>query len=87
MILIEDALGQMTVWYGDRSNPEYGTITSRNNKYVFVLFQGCWQSKACRPEDLNWPPSYCARDEVNVPWQKYETLHEIHPAPLPIGSD
>jgi hypothetical protein len=33
---------------------EYGTITSYNNKYVFVQFNQTRQAVACRREDLEF---------------------------------
>lgn len=34
--------------------PEQGVITSANQTYVFVRYDGDQQSKATRPEDLRW---------------------------------
>lgn len=31
---------------------EYGTVTSTNDKYVFVKFKKFYDSTACRPSDL-----------------------------------
>jgi len=38
----------------DPSLIEQGTITSTNDKYVFVRYDGDVNSKATRPEDLNF---------------------------------
>lgn len=59
MIALADAKPGLVVWYGQI---EYGMITSVNDTYVFVRFGVELHSKACRPEDLHWPPSYCAQD-------------------------
>lgn len=36
----------------DLSDYEYGEITSMNDKYIFVRFDGDVNAKACMPESL-----------------------------------
>ena len=38
----------------DGAPSEQGVITSANDNYVFVRYDGDQQSKATRPEDLRW---------------------------------
>lgn len=52
------------------ASPEYGAIKRRNDSFVFVVFDGK-DTKACRPETLNWPPEFCGRDKVCPQGQKY----------------
>lgn len=71
MIRVEDAKPGFHVYYGPRSDPEYGVITSANERYVFVRFGLDTGSKACRPDDLNWPPDFCAIDGACPDGQLY----------------
>ncbi len=54
----EKDIGRRVVYYFGKepfSLPcEYGTVTSLNEKYVFVLYDGDIYSKATRPADLEW---------------------------------
>lgn len=68
----EDIVGK-TVFYQKphMRSPEYGTITaviSPSLVQVRFLFDD-W-SKPCNPDDLYWPPNFCARDG-GVPGQQY----------------
>lgn len=65
--------------------PEYGRIISVSEPVfirrgfdpcyysviVRVLFMGDTTPKPCHPDDLHWPPSFCARDGVNPPGQPW----------------
>lgn len=55
------------------SSPEYGVIRSVDAApcYVHVLFIGDSTAKACRPEDLYWPPDFCAADRCNPEGQPF----------------
>jgi hypothetical protein len=48
-----------------------GTENARFIQYVRVRFMGDQHSKSCRPEDLHWPPDYCASDRVNQEGQVF----------------
>lgn len=87
MIDIKDAHEGMHVFYQRQPmrTPEYGTIV-RTNEYdcariaqlmVFVLFIGDSTPKACRPDDLYWPPDYCAFDDVNPAGQKFSRPEDM----------
>lgn len=60
--------------------PEYGVITGVHHgsgdalddpSYVRVRFLGDATSKSCRPQDLHWPPDFCAPDRVNPAGQVF----------------
>jgi hypothetical protein len=55
--------------------PEYGVITSIQSMpvYLHVRFMFDTTSKACRPQDLHWPPDFCAQDRCNTPGQVFES--------------
>lgn len=77
----EDAKPGLTVFYQQphMAHPEYGSITSTNidalprlrDQVVRVLFTNETTPKPCHPEDLFWPPNFCARDGANPPGQKF----------------
>jgi hypothetical protein len=77
----EDAIPGMNVFYQQphMRHPEYGRISSTNldelprlcNQIVRVLFLGDETAKPCHPEDLHWPPNFCAKDGANPPGQKF----------------
>lgn len=73
MILLADARPPLHVFYQQphMGSPEYGFITSVNERYVFVRFLFDSHSKACRPEDLHWPPDFCAIYGGNPPGQLF----------------
>lgn len=59
---IELAEGHVGAGVTYRSHPgarlEDGVISSWNDTFVFVRFNGDYLSKACRPEDLLWGPGW-----------------------------
>ena len=75
MIALEDAVPARHVFYQQphMPQPEYGVITSVSpwgrRPYVHVRFLFDHHSKACRPEDLHWPPDFRAGDGANPPGQ------------------
>ena len=73
MIHIEQAAPGLHVWYKPNPNgmPEYGAITNSNDRFVFVRFCFDNHAKACRPEDLHWPPHYVALDGTCPEGQHY----------------
>jgi hypothetical protein len=71
-----EAKAGMAVFYqqSHMPRPEYGVISSDpyySWNYVHVRFNGELHAKACRPEDLHWPPDFCAADRVNVDGQLF----------------
>lgn len=55
-------------------HPEYGTIVRASDtaRYVFVRFLFETTAKACRHEDLFWPPDFCAIGGGNPPGQIFD---------------
>ena len=55
------------------TSPEYGVIVGIQAMpiYVHVLYGFDTTAKATRPEDLHWPPDYCAQDRVNPQGQVF----------------
>jgi acyl-homoserine lactone acylase PvdQ len=57
------------------ASPEYGVVTSIQSMPVFVhvRFNFDTTSKSCRPQDLHWPPDFCAADRCNPVGQPFST--------------
>lgn len=87
MIDIKDAKSGMHVFYQRKPmrSPEYGIVIRTNEEHcsnpkslmVFVLFFGEQTPKACRPDDLFWPPDYCAMDDVNPKGQIFSKPEDM----------
>jgi hypothetical protein len=52
--LTENDKNREVVFESPGRNNEYGRISSWNERFVFVLYNGKWQSQATKPEDLTF---------------------------------
>lgn len=51
--LTPDDVGRSVTYHREYCQPEHGTLTSWNKKFVFVKFKGP-NGEACEPEDVSF---------------------------------